>query len=256
MTAPGATNVPAKVGRIPSVTMSVIAESAISPRVSYNRPTTMPTDKTCPECHRRFRWYDNECADCHVALVDATDNDPTPDVEIVPVFSTTDMALLPLAQMELEGAGILYETKPSRGTRMTGFPKVAEDDAMELAVRAVDVDRARELLADLEHAAPIGVAEPAQPPATVVRLTLPSPADAPVALFDKDTGLPIGRLTIAQFDDLDAKLEHESEDDDDFYVDEPTIAMLEGQGVEAAVVELLRHALAGRSGMDVRWVEE
>lgn len=216
----------------------------------------MPTDKICPECHRRFRWYDNECPDCRVTLVDPTGDEPTPDVEIVSVFSTTDMALLPLAQMELERAGIVYETKHLRGRRLIGGYREVVDDGAELVARGMDADQARELLADLQHSAPIDVGEPAPSRAGVVAITTPSPADAPVVLFDKDTDLPIGRLTIAQFDALDVKLEHESEHDDDFYVDEATIAMLEGQGLDEEVVQMLRHALAGRSGMDVRWVEE
>ncbi len=216
----------------------------------------MPTDKICPECHRLFRWYDNECPDCHVTLVDATGDEPTPDVEIVSVFSTTDMALLPLAQMELERAGILYETKHLRGRRLVGGYREVVDDGAELVVRDMDAERARELLADLEHAGPIDDAEPAAPQPAARPITAPSPADAPVVLFDKDTDLPIGRLTIAQFDALDAKLEHESEVDDDFYIDEATIAMLEEQGLDGEVVAMLRHALAGRSGMDVRWAED
>jgi hypothetical protein len=191
-----------------------------------------------------------------VTLVDATGDEPTPDVEIVSVFSTTDMALLPLAQMELERAGILHETKHLRGRRLIGGYREVVDDGAELVVRALDADHARELLVDLEHAAPIEDAEPVVPRPAARPITPPSPADAPFVLFDKETELPIGRLTIAQFDALDAKLEHESEVDDDFYLDEATIAMLEEQGVDAVVVQMLRHALAGRSGMDVRWVEE
>jgi hypothetical protein len=216
----------------------------------------MPNDKICPECHRRFRWYDNECPDCRIALVDATDDEPTPDVDIVSVFSTTDMALLPLAQMELERAGILYETKHLRGRRLIGGYREVVDDGAELIVRGGDADRARELLADLEHATPVDEGGPAQFHEVAVAITDPTPADAPVVLFDKDTELPIGRLTIAQFDALDAKLEHESEVDDDFYIDEATIAMLEAEGLDGGVVQMLRHGLAGRSGMDVRWVEE
>jgi hypothetical protein len=174
----------------------------------------------------------------------------------VSAFSTTDMALLPLAQMELDRAGILYETKHLRGRRLIGGYREVVDDDAELVVRASDADRARELLADLEHATPMDVMEPARTQGTARPLTAPSPADALVALFDKASGLPIGRLTLAQFDALDGRLEHESEVDDDFYIDEATIGMLEEQELDAEVVAILRRALAGRAGMDVRWVEE
>lgn len=216
----------------------------------------MPTDKICPECHRRFRWYGAECTDCRVTLVVATGDEPTPHVDIVSVFSTTDMALLPLAQMELERAGILYETKHLQGSRLTGGYREVVDDGAALVVRDTDAVRARELLADLEQAVPTIETQPSARQPVVRPITSPSPVDAPIVLFDQETDLPIGRLTLAQFRALDDRLEHESETDDEFYIDEATVAMLEDMGLDGEVVHMLRHGLACRGGMDVRWVEE
>ncbi|MEO8480781.1 MAG: hypothetical protein ABI634_01140 [Acidobacteriota bacterium] len=189
-------------------------------------------------------------------LVDATDDDPAPDEEIVPVFSTTDVGLLPLATMTLDQARILHETRYSRTKKMAGGYLVSVDDGAELLVRAGEADRARDLLADLEHAAPVDNAGSDSLPSASVFTPLASSASAPVARFDKETGQLIGRLARAQFDDLDARLEHQSADDNDFYVDEATLVLLEEQGVDTAVVEMLRHACAGRSGIDVRWAED
>ncbi len=49
------------------------------------------------------------------------------------------------------------------------------------------------------------------------------------------------------------ELEEESVEDRDYYISGDTIDMLEEDGAESALVSLLRSALAGREGIDVRW---
>ena len=51
-------------------------------------------------------------------------------------------------------------------------------------------------------------------------------------------------------------LEEESQTDRDYYLTAATIDILEAGGADAQLVGLLREALAGREGMDVRWARE
>jgi hypothetical protein len=77
-----------------------------------------------------------------------------------------------------------------------------------------------------------------------------------VQLYDAERGTRLGEITDAQLQSLMDSLEEESPTDQDYYLTAETIDMLEGDGVEAGLVSLLRGALAGREGMDVRWARE
>jgi hypothetical protein len=84
---------------------------------------------------------------------------PDPGVALVSAFHISDGALVPLATMALESAGIEYELRAKNviipgvggGVNYTGFDA---DVPGEIFVRADDAARARELLADLVHPAP------------------------------------------------------------------------------------------------------
>jgi hypothetical protein len=116
-------------------------------------------DKWCPACRKPHRWYETTCPSCGGALVDEGANGaPDPDVELVSVFHISDGAVVPLAKMALEGAGIEYDLRASNivipGIRpkiQTGFDA---DVPGEIFVRADDATRARDLLADLDHPTP------------------------------------------------------------------------------------------------------
>jgi processive 1,2-diacylglycerol beta-glucosyltransferase len=124
-------------------------------------------------------------------------------------------------------------------------------------VRAEDEARAREVLRDLgtpNAAAPPGaVAAEQATPAPAHRAATGVAASGDVEITDADSGVRLGSLTPEQFDSMAAHLELESSRDDDFYIDEPTIAMLEEQHANPAVLALLRGALAGRTEMNIRW---
>ncbi len=75
----------------------------------------------------------------------------------------------------------------------------------------------------------------------------------PVRLFEAASGRPVGTLTEAQFQVLMDELEEESPTDRDYYINTATVDMLEEDGADPALVELLRQALAGRGEMDLRW---
>jgi len=85
--------------------------------------------------------------------------DSDPDTALVPVFDIKDGAVVPLAEIALESAGIEYAVSAAnviipgvtRGTEHTGYDKLVPG---RILVRAEDALRARELLADLEQSTP------------------------------------------------------------------------------------------------------
>ena len=77
-----------------------------------------------------------------------------------------------------------------------------------------------------------------------------------VQLYDAERGTRLGEFTDAQLQSLMDSLEEESPTDQDYYLTAETIDMLEGDGADAGLVSLLREALAGREGMDIRWARE
>jgi hypothetical protein len=75
-----------------------------------------------------------------------------------------------------------------------------------------------------------------------------------IELFDKQTGTAIGTLTDEQFLFLENRLEEESPEDDDYYLNRATVDLLESEGADPELVALLRRALGDRAEMDVRWL--
>lgn len=119
---------------------------------------TSDRDRWCPSCRAPRKWYDTVCPQCGTELVDqATEGALDPNVPLSPVFDIKDGAILPLATMALESAGIEYAIRAAnviipgvaRGSEHTGFDKLVPG---EILVRADDAGRARDLLADLEKA--------------------------------------------------------------------------------------------------------
>jgi hypothetical protein len=74
-----------------------------------------------------------------------------------------------------------------------------------------------------------------------------------IQLHDKETGTFIGTIDEAQLQFLIDHLEEESPGDQDYYLDAPTLDMLEDEGAIPTLLELLRKALGGREGMEIRW---
>ena len=77
-----------------------------------------------------------------------------------------------------------------------------------------------------------------------------------IQLYDAERGTRLGEISDAQLQSLMDSLEEESVVDQDYYLTADTIDMLESDGADAGLVGLLRDALAGREGMDVRWARE
>ena len=185
------------------------------------------------------------------------DEAPNPETELVAVMETTEPGLLPLARMALEQAGIEYAVQ-NRGIadqiigRRSSMTVGETETPLVVVVRAEDAGRAGEALRDLAGAStasvPVAAAHPRSPSDSA-----PARGDGSVDLVDADSGASIGAITEAQLASLDAHLELESSEDDDYYIDEATLAMLEEKGADADLIALLRGALAGRDGVNVRW---
>jgi hypothetical protein len=74
-----------------------------------------------------------------------------------------------------------------------------------------------------------------------------------IELRDAERDRYIGTISEEQLQFLIDELEEESAEDRDYYLSADTIDMLEEDGGDAQLVSLLRSALAGREGFDVRW---
>jgi hypothetical protein len=77
-----------------------------------------------------------------------------------------------------------------------------------------------------------------------------------VTLFDAEANQPVGQITEAQLRFLMNHLEEESTEDRDYYISQDEIDVLEESGADAALVKILRAALAGREGAELRYVRE
>ena len=73
-------------------------------------------------------------------------------------------------------------------------------------------------------------------------------------LYDAETATFLGTIADSQLRFLINQLEEESATDQDYYLDRPTIDLLEQNGADASVVTMLRQALGSRDGMEIRWV--
>lgn len=210
-------------------------------------------DKICPNCGEKYKWYETECPDCRVALVEAPPSDsPDPDITLVSVFQTDELGLLPLVTMTLEQAGIEFVERDVQGTpALEGGRSVRGDvphTPVEILVASDAAARARELLDDL------GSERTTLPPLSAVPSSHVIPSvNASVDLIDTESGRSVGRITETQLDWLTAQLEKESPDDRDFYVDRATLDMLQEAGADPDLVLLLRTALGGRDGLELGW---
>jgi hypothetical protein len=216
-------------------------------------------DRYCPACDSRFRWYEDTCDVCGTALVPyRPGGDPAPDASLVPVFESSEAGAVDLARLTLEQEGIDYVA----GEHAAPVRRLADDrlgrwtgerqSVVALLVLENDADRARELLADLQNeGGPVPTGETQVPARGVSR-----PTDiATILLSDAERGTFIGRISQAQLDALVEHLEQESGEDRSYYIDGATIDMLASAGVDETLVTLLRGALAGREGVEVRWSE-
>jgi processive 1,2-diacylglycerol beta-glucosyltransferase len=74
-----------------------------------------------------------------------------------------------------------------------------------------------------------------------------------VRLVDKETGREVGSITDEQLEYLQAELEEESLDDQDYWFDVASLDILEESGADPALIAILRSALGDRDEMELRW---
>jgi hypothetical protein len=74
-----------------------------------------------------------------------------------------------------------------------------------------------------------------------------------VQIFDKQTGAEIGTLTDDQFQFMADRLEEESSEDDDYYLNRTTVDFFESEGADPELTALLRKLLGDREEAEIRW---
>ena len=74
-----------------------------------------------------------------------------------------------------------------------------------------------------------------------------------IRVYDNEMGALVGTITEEQLQFLIDQFEETSISDQDYYLDVNTLAVLEGAGAEASLMDLLRSALGDRSGCEIRW---
>ena len=74
-----------------------------------------------------------------------------------------------------------------------------------------------------------------------------------VHLVDKETDRMVGSISEGQLEYLQAQLEEESPEDQDYWFDVASIDALEEGGADATLVQILRTALGDRDEMELRW---
>ena len=112
----------------------------------------------CPDCGAEYRPEIHQCAECGVSLVASlpTEDAPTPNAKIVPVFRTTDAMVLPIVTSLIESAGIEYFVQGAEALSL--IPVGAAGSAVSRAslgaivhVHEEDAASVREILADAER---------------------------------------------------------------------------------------------------------
>ena len=74
-----------------------------------------------------------------------------------------------------------------------------------------------------------------------------------ITLSLKENGAFLGTIDEADLQMLQDQLEEESEEDIDYYIDGPTIDLLEAAGAGAQLLSLLRRAMVDSEGVEVVW---
>jgi hypothetical protein len=76
-----------------------------------------------------------------------------------------------------------------------------------------------------------------------------------IQLFDADNNQLIGEISEAQLAFLEGQMEEESSEDRDYYISADTMDMLADDGADAALLALLKQAMAGREDITIKWVK-
>ena len=74
-----------------------------------------------------------------------------------------------------------------------------------------------------------------------------------INMYDNGTQRKLGEITQAQLQFLIDKLEETSLEDQDYYMDTNTLAMLTEAGADSELLELLKNGMGDREGFEIRW---
>jgi processive 1,2-diacylglycerol beta-glucosyltransferase len=74
-----------------------------------------------------------------------------------------------------------------------------------------------------------------------------------IQLRNKDTGALLGAITEEQLQFLIDQLEEEFEEDKDYYINRETVTLLEKNGADAKLMEMLNQALGDKPDMEIMW---
>jgi len=77
-----------------------------------------------------------------------------------------------------------------------------------------------------------------------------------IRLYNKDTGQPLGELTADQLQQLQDFLEEESPEDRDYWLNPEELEHMAEEGLDPALLEMLRAACTSEEGVEVEWREE
>ena len=172
-----------------------------------------------------------------------------PDDDSVCVFTTDDPAVMPLAEMALEGEGIQFRVH-SAGKHDTyewlmGQTPTSRPVVLDLFVAPDSAARAKELLADL-------AARPAEAAAAAQSLPLAEGIDPPaIHLEDVATGASLGTISEAQLQELTSRLTESGPQE--YRIDESAFRELESSSADVMLLDLLRTAVAGAHDLVIRW---
>lgn len=78
----------------------------------------------------------------------------------------------------------------------------------------------------------------------------------PIRLFNKDTGKELGEISPEQLEQLQDYLEAESEEDHDYWINSEELDFMEEEGLDPALLKMLRDACTSEDGVEIEWKEE
>jgi processive 1,2-diacylglycerol beta-glucosyltransferase len=144
---------------------------------------------------------------------------------------------------------ILSDPQRLAGLRM-GTTRLARPDAARVITETLLNDQTepfvfaaeqrRRIIAAARGTSLPGIAEP-----TLLNAT---------ALYNDETGVYIGMITIGQMAFLVDQLEEEGFDDDHYYIDEATLVYLQQAGADNELLTLLRAALRDHGPTEIRFI--
>lgn len=168
----------------------------------------------------------------------------------ISVFKTDDAALMPLATLALEEAGIEYAVRHSgkddslewMGSQSpTTVPQV-----LEIVVTPDVASRARDLLMDLASASSAALAP------TIDPISAPDPPG--IVVEDAVSGVALGALSEAHLQDLISRLQEQEEAPQQYRITPDALDDLGKGGMDADLIAILRAASPNADGdLVIRW---